>query len=130
MFLLDTNSLIFFFRGEGRVAQRLLATAPAEVALPAIVVYELEVGVAASKAPERRRRQLGQLLELVAVVPFGRREARSAAEVRASLEAAGRPIGPLDTLIAATALAHRATLVTHNRRELTRVPGLRLDDWY
>ena len=53
-----------------------------------------------------------------------------AARVRAALEESGEAIGPLDTLIAGTALAARATLVTHNTREFRRVPGLRIEDWY
>jgi tRNA(fMet)-specific endonuclease VapC len=45
MYVLDTNSVVFFFKGEGRVGERLLARKPAEIAIPAIVLYELEVGV-------------------------------------------------------------------------------------
>jgi len=130
MYLLDRNSVVFFFRGEGRVGERLLARKPVEVALPAIVLYELEVGVVRSKAPARRRRQLDTLLDAIRVLSFGPAEARAAAQIRADLERSGEGIGPLDTLIAATALANRATLVTHNRREFRRVRGLSLEDWY
>lgn len=49
--------------------------------------------------------------------------------LRASLSAAGRPIGPNDLLIAATALVHNLTLVTHNLREFSRVTGLKVEDW-
>lgn len=130
MFLLDTNTLIHFFKGQGRVPERLLATPPAEVALPAIALFELEVGIAKSAQPTKRRRQLGELLDVVAVVPFDRAAASAAAKVRATLEAAGKPIGPMDTLIAGTALAHDATLVTHNTAEFGRVRGLAIVDWY
>ncbi len=130
MYVLDTNSVVFFFKGEGRVGQRLLAHRPAEVALPAVVLYELEVGVLRSKAPARRREQLDALLSATRVVPFGPDEAQAAARIRAALEATGEGIGPLDTLIAATALASRGILVTHNTREFRRVPGLRVEDWY
>ena len=130
MLLLDTNTVVYFFKGVGRVAENLLATPPREVAVPAVVAYELEVAVAKSDSPRRRRAQLDELLSRVAVVPFGLDEARSAATIRASLERAGTPIGPLDTLIAGTAVAHRATLVTHNTREFNRVPSLALVDWY
>jgi len=130
MYVLDTNSVVFFFKGEGRVAERLLAQKPAEVALPAIVLYELEVGVARSKSPARRRQQLNTLLDATRVIPFGPVEARAAAGIRAQLEPSGQGIGPLDTLIAATALAARGTLVTHNTREFRRVRGLSVVDWY
>ena len=130
MYVLDTNSVVFFFKGEGRVGEMLLACKPAEVALPAIVLYELEVGVSRSKSPARRRGQLDTLLDATRVIPFGRVEARAGAQIRAELERTGEGIGPLDTLIAATALAHRGTLVTHNTREFRRVRGLSLEDWY
>lgn len=130
MYVLDTNSVVFFFKGEGRVAERLFEQKPADVALPAIVLYELEVGVLRSKAPARRRTQLDTLAAAAVVLPFGRSEALMAARVRSALEESGEAIGPLDTLIAATALAARGTLVTHNTREFRRVPGLRIEDWY
>jgi len=130
VYVLDTNSVVFFFKGEGRVGERLLARKPTEVALPAIVLYELEVGVLRSRAPARRREQLETLLGATRIIPFGPAEALAAAQIGAALERSGEGIGPLDTLIAATALATRATLVTHNTREFRRVPGLRVEDWY
>ena len=130
MYALDTNSLVFFFKGVGRIGERLLETRPVEVAIPAVVLYELEVGAARSSAPRKRREQLDALVDVVRVLPFGAGEARTAARIRAELEHAGTPIGPLDTLIAATALHNDATLVTHNPREFGRVKGLRVEDWY
>ena len=64
------------------------------------------------------------------MLPFGPEEARVTAQLRARLESQGTPIGPLDTLIAGTALAHGGVLVTRNLREFARVPGLALEDWY
>jgi len=130
MYVLDTNSFIYFFKGMGRVAERLLSTAPREVALPAVVLYELELGLAKSSSPERRRSQVDELVRRVAILPFGHGEAQVTARIRADLERAGKPIGPLDFLIAGTALANGATLVTHNTKEFGRVGGLSLEDWY
>ncbi|MCA9566208.1 MAG: type II toxin-antitoxin system VapC family toxin [Myxococcales bacterium] len=130
MYVLDTNTLIYFFRGDGRVAERLLAASPADIALPAVVVYELETGIAKSLDSVKRRSQLDQLLQLVSVLPFGVEEAKAAGVLRARLESEGTPIGPMDTLIAGTALAHRGVLVTRNVREFGRVPGLAVEDWY
>lgn len=53
MIVPDTNTLIYFFKGQSKVAERLLQTPPGELALPAVVLYELEVGIAKSNAPER-----------------------------------------------------------------------------
>lgn len=130
MYFLDTNTVIDLFKGRGRVSERLLARQPSEIALPAIVLYEIEVGIEKSRRPEVNRRQIDELATLAAVVPFADAEARAAAQIRARLEARGTPIGPHDVLIAATALAHGGVLVTRNTRELARVEGLRLEDWY
>lgn len=130
MLALDTNTVIHYFKGAGHVAERLLAVPPNRVALPSVVVYEIEVGILRSGEATKRRRQFGHLLAAVAVLPFGQREAETAARVRGELEAEGTPIGPLDLLIAGTALAHGATLVTRNTGEFSRVPGLGLENWY
>jgi tRNA(fMet)-specific endonuclease VapC len=63
------------------------------------------------------------------VLGFDANDARHAGQVRASLAAAGTPIGPYDVLIAGQALARNLTLVTSNVREFRRVPGLRVKDW-
>ena len=64
------------------------------------------------------------------ILPFGEAEARVAARVRVALEKDGKPIGPMDLLIAATALEQGAVLVTHDVKEFSRIRGLRVEDWY
>lgn len=129
-YFLDTNTVIDLFKNRGRVAERLLSKRPDEIALPAVVLYELELGAEKSPRPEANRLQIEELVAVATVVPFAEAAARAAARIRASLEAAGTPIGPYDVLIAATALAGGGVLVTRNTRELSRVAELRLEDWY
>jgi tRNA(fMet)-specific endonuclease VapC len=71
VFALDTNTLIYFFKGVGRVKDRLLATPPAQIAVPSVVLYELEVGIVLSTQPTKRRALLDEFLRVVAVWPFG-----------------------------------------------------------
>lgn len=130
MYALDTNTVIYYFKGMGDIAAQLLAVPPAQILIPAIVEYELSVGVARSPEATRRREQLARFLGTVTVVPFGREESAAAASTRADLERRGVPIGPLDVLIAGTALARGAILVTRNTREFSRVSGLRVANWY
>lgn len=130
MFALDTNSLIYFFKGAGRIGEHLRSTSPREIGLPSVVLYELEVGISRSPQSRIRRQALDAFLQVTQVLPFDETAAREAAIVRRVLEQAGTPIGPLDTLIAGTALAHSATLVTHNTREFARIPGLKVADWF
>ena len=130
MVVLDTNTLIYFFKGMGAVSDHLLATPPRDIGLPAIVLFELEVGIAMSSRPEKRTRQLRDLISVVKVLPFGEAEARKAAVTRVDLGQRGLLIGPYDLLIAATALAHKSVLVTHKTKEFNRIRGLSLEDWY
>jgi tRNA(fMet)-specific endonuclease VapC len=130
MYALDTNTVIYFFKNVGHVAEHLFSLPPHEIALPSVVLYELEVGIAKSTAPEKRRAQLNELLTVVRVLPFTENEAAISAKVRATLEQAGTPIGPLDMIIAGTALANNAILVTHNTKEFSRINSLRLEDWF
>ena len=83
-----------------------------------------------SRDSARRQAQFEQLLATVEVLAFDSSIARRAAEVRRDLEQRGEGIGPMDTLIAATALAHNATLVTRNTREFGRVRELKVADWH
>lgn len=130
LYILDTNTLIYFFKGMGNVASRLLAEPPHTIGLPTIVIFELEVGIAKSTSPRKRMVQLKALTEVVTTLPFGEAEARSAARIRATLEKQGTPIGPHDLLIAGTALALNGTLVTHNLSEFQRIKGLHIEDWF
>ena len=129
-YCLDTNTLIYFFKGLGNVSNRLLAIPPGEIAIPAVVIFELEVGIGKSTSPRKRKLQLREITSLVNIISFGQPEATCAAGIRIKLEKQGIPIGPYDTLIAASALANNSTLVTHNRKEFGRVAGLKIEDWY
>ena len=130
MYVLDTNILIYFFKGNGRVADHLFSIPPKDSAIPSIVLFELEVGIAKSKSPARRRGQLKSIADIVNILPFGYEEAITAADIRAKLEKKGTPIGPYDILIAAVALTTDSTLVTHNTKEFKRIPKLKTVDWY
>jgi tRNA(fMet)-specific endonuclease VapC len=130
MYILDTNTLIYYFKGQGQVAQNIANVSPQEIGISTIVLFELQVGIAKSTSPAKRTQQLQQFLSRVNVVPFDRDCAVAAATIRAQLEQQGTPIGPIDVLIAGTALAFQATLVTHNVKEFSRVSGLAIADWY
>jgi tRNA(fMet)-specific endonuclease VapC len=130
MYILDTNTLIYYFKGQGKVAQNLANVSPQEIGISTIVLFQLQVGIAKSTSPAKRTQQLEQFLSRVNVVPFDRDSAVAAATIRVQLEQQGTPIGPMDVLIAGTAASLQATLVTHNVKEFARVSGLAIADWY
>ena len=128
MTLLDTNTVIHCLKGREPVVSRLRAALPSEIAIPSVVAYELEYGTLKIASPQRRR-ILARMLASMSEVPFDREAARAAARVRVELEESGETIGPLDLLIAGTALSRGAALATNNIREFSRIKGLRLEDW-
>lgn len=132
-YLLDTNAVIALLKNEPAILRKRLRRVVSKgeaVALSSIVLYELWYGVARST---RRRENADRLRVLLSggieVVAFGEEDAAAAGDLRATLEAAGTPIGPYDLLIAAQALRSNATLVTANVSEFARVSCLRWQDW-
>ncbi len=130
MWLLDTNICIYLIkRRPERVLQRLRALDIATVGVSSITVAELQYGVAKSTRPELNALALAALLAPLDVLPFDDAAAAVYGAVRAELERAGAPIGSMDLLIAAHALALGRTVVTNNTREFSRVTGLNVEDW-
>ena len=132
MLALDTNTVSYYFRGDPAVVPRLQALPPSQVALPSVVLYELRYGLMRlpAVAAQPRLEALSRLVAPLVVLDFDNACAQVAAALRAKLESEGRPIGPHDTLIAATALRHGATLVTRNVEEFSRVQGLEVLNWH
>lgn len=130
MYLLDTNTLIYFFKGFGNVAEMLFSKSPKDIAISTITLYEIEVGIAKSSNPQKRKKQLESFVSRITILPFDSKEAKASAKIRAELEKQGTPIGPLDNLIAGTAFSFNAIFVTHNTKEFSKVEGLTIEDWF
>ena len=129
-YLLDTDICIYIIkRHPASVVARLRGCVPGEVALSSLTVAELRFGAEKSQSPDKNHDALDHFLSPFEVLPFDERVGAVYGEVRAKLERRGTPIGPLDTLIAAHALALGVTLVTNNEREFARVAGLRWENW-
>lgn len=129
-YLLDTNTCIRIINGRvPKLRTRLLTVPVHEVTICSIVRAELFYGAAKSQTPIRTKQKQELFLQPFATLPFDDAAASTYGLVRAHLELAGTPIGPLDLQIAAIALVHGLVLVTHNTREFSRVSGLLLDDW-
>lgn len=128
-FLLDTDTCIYALKQNASVLQRLLARSPEDIAVSVVTEAELRTGVAKSASSARTLRLLENFLRPVTILEFTSGDAASYAQVRARLERAGKPIGPLDTLIAAQAVARKLVLVSNNEREFGRVAGLRIENW-
>lgn len=131
-YMLDTDTLIYVLNARPqhqRVLDRFNQLDPRHLGLSSITLAELHFGIAQSQRGDSTRAKLDRIAAALAVAPFEDRAARAYGALRAQLQAAGTPIGPLDTLIAAHALSLSLTLVTNNVREFSRVPGLRVENW-
>ena len=132
MICLDINVVIGCLRGRPpglgeRLEREVLHD---DCALPVIVLFEMRYGIAKSVRHQDNTERLATFLQLpIPVLPFEPDDAEEAADIRAALERSGTPIGPYDVLIAAQARRRGAVLVTANRREFTRVPRLKTEDW-
>jgi tRNA(fMet)-specific endonuclease VapC len=131
-YLLDTNACIALIHGKRSVRERFekAIVAGATVLVPSVVAFELWYGVAKSARPEANARLLETFLAgPVRLLAFESEDGKVAGRVRADLEAAGKPIGAYDVLIAGQSLRLQLTLVTANVREFSRIKGLAWEDW-
>ena len=128
-YLLDTDTCIHALKGNESVIARLLVAPREDIAVSVITEAELRTGAAKSSKPPRTLELVENFLRPMTVIEFASDDAIAYAAVRAKLERAGRPIGPLDTLIASQAVARKLTLVSNNEREFRRVAGLPVENW-
>jgi tRNA(fMet)-specific endonuclease VapC len=128
-FMLDTNVCVDLLRGRNRGIIGHIERHADELSISTIVVAELQHGVFKSSDPTRHLNILANFFAPFEILPFDELAAGTYGRIRSSLEQAGTPIGPLDTLIAAHALSLDCTLVTNNEREFRRVDGLLVENW-
>jgi len=128
-FLLDTDTCIYALKQNKSVLRHLLTAAREDIVVSVISEAELRTGAAKSSSAVRTLRRVENFLFPLTVIDFTSDDAIVYAGLRAKLERAGTPIGPLDTLIAAHAVGRKLTLVTNNEREFRRVSGLHLQNW-
>lgn len=129
-YMLDTNICIYAIKHKPKqVFDRLQEHDPSEICISSVTYAELAHGVEKSQAVERNRLALGLLLANIEIMSFDSLAAECYGKIRADLEKAGTPIGPLDMMIAGHAKSLGYTVVTNNTREFERVECLKLENW-
>ncbi len=129
-YLLDTNICIYIINRKPAAAlKKVQARQPGQIAISTITVAELEYGVARSRYPDRNRIALLEFLFPFTILDFDQKASMEYGRIRTLLESRGRPVGPMDLLLAAQARSHNLILVTNNEKEFARIDGLRIENW-
>lgn len=128
MILLDTNIVIVYLNGNKNISERIKRDIE-KTALSALVVAELNYGAKASQNASRNLEKLSKLLDVVQIIPFDLECAEVFGSIKSKLRSIGKPTGEVGALIAATAIAHKAVLVTGNKRHFENIEGLRIETW-
>jgi tRNA(fMet)-specific endonuclease VapC len=127
--MLDTNIVSELARNpQGVVARRIAEVGPEAICISFVTAAELRYGCA-RKGSARLTAQIEAIIGSLSVLPLDVPADSEYADIRVTLEAAGRPIGPNDLFIAAHARAAGAVLVTANLGEFSRVSGLEVENW-
>ena len=129
-YLLDTDTLIYVFKRAGNCLARLNPQKDSDVAISTISLFELEYGMGKSDNRIKMDSYVLSLCRRYAVLGFDRAASVQAGAMRALLHTRGTPIGPYDVQIAGIALANNLTVVTRNVREFSKVPQLKVENWY
>lgn len=127
-FMLDTNIVSAYMKGNPSVDERLSVLDPDEWCISAITRAELRFGAELSGS-DRLQQLVEDFVTLAQTLPWDASAADTYGRLRAQLRKAGTPIGPLDEMIASHALATNLELITNNTRHFEKVPGLTIRDW-
>lgn len=130
-YLLDTNIISYFIRdSNATLVNQVTQVLDAQSATISVITRaELRFGQAGLAALDKRKRAIDLVLTQVTVLPWTSAAADIYGPLKDTLKRQGRPIGDMDTLIAAHALAEKLILVTHNTRHFESIPHLKLEDW-
>ena len=130
MYLLDTNIISYWMRGDKRVINRIKKHAPADLSLSTITLAEILYGIEKSPMKKKERRlKIKQISSLLRLYSFDEAAAGKYAIIRTQLEREGMLISERDTQIASIAIANKLTVVTHNVKEFGRIGTLKVEDW-
>ena len=130
MYLLDTNIVSYWMRGDKAVIERIMNQSPSNLSLSSITLAEIWYGI--EKSPRKKKERtlkIKKISSLLRIYSFDEPAAEEYAVIRANLEQKGIMISERDTQIASIAIANKLTVVTHNVKEFGRVNKLKVEDW-
>lgn len=128
-YMLDTNICIFTVKNRPAHMREVFNRHHGQMCISAVSLMELIYGAEKSASPQRNLAVVEGFAARLDVLPYDEIAASHTGQLRAELAKSGTPIGPYDQMIAGHAGSRGLIIVTNNRREFDRVPGLRVEDW-
>ena len=128
-YMLDTNICIYVILNRPSGLRERFNELSEQLCISTITLAELHFGVEKSARVTQNRNIVEEFVARLEIQPFSVDAAAHYGQIRAALERAGRPVGLHDMLIGAHARSEGLTLVTNNRREFDRIPGLAVENW-
>jgi tRNA(fMet)-specific endonuclease VapC len=130
MYLLDTNIISYWMRGDPQLINKIKSYSPSDLSLSTITLAEVYYGIEKSPVKKKERRlKIEYIKSELDIFPFNEQAAKKYGALRAALEKLGKPISERDTQIASIALANRLCIVTHNTKEFGRIAKVKVEDW-
>ena len=128
-FILDTDTWIEYFHSRGGIDEHIVKTPTNQIFASEVTIAELTYGALHSKAVERHLQEPKEIEETFTILPLGD-WTRDYAEIRHDLTSQGIIVGDFDILIAVTARRFDLTVVTHNTKHFSKIPGIKCVDWF
>jgi tRNA(fMet)-specific endonuclease VapC len=129
-YLIDTNICIYIMnKRPNDIIKKFKEVEPGEIGISAITVSELQYGAVKSQYRNKNEIRLQEFLTPFEILNYDQNAALTYGDIRSQLEKQGRPIGPLDLLIAAHAMSLDLTLITNNVKEFKRIKKLKVENW-
>ncbi len=130
MYLLDTNIISYWMRGDLKLINRIKNHSPSELCFSTITLAEIYYGIENAPVKKKERRlKIEKIKGELAMYAFNEHAASAYGSIRAELEKQGQPISERDLQIASIAVANNLCMVTHNTKEFSRVRQLTVEDW-
>jgi tRNA(fMet)-specific endonuclease VapC len=130
-YMLDTNTVSYLVKGQSRkIEAKLALVLPSDICISVATYAELTYGLKRLPAASKLHLAVAKFVRIITILPWDVAAANEYADIRHSLTARGQPIGEMDMMIAAHAIAIGVTLVTNNVRHFEKIrPPLRLENW-
>ncbi|TAK73118.1 MAG: type II toxin-antitoxin system VapC family toxin [Gammaproteobacteria bacterium] len=128
-YILDTDTIIYFLKGEEDIVDRIANISPDKITTTIISHTELLFGAFNSAKKKQNLEKIQAFLDKIQIIPFCKESSTIFAEQKTLLKKQGNIIADLDLIIASISIRHHSTLVTNNVKHFIRLKKLKIENW-